>query len=42
MKKNSFIEGAFIATLGIIIVKVIGLLYVVPFKMIVGTKGGAL
>ncbi len=42
MRKNSFMEGAFIATLGIIIVKVIGLLYVVPFKMIVGDKGGAL
>ena len=42
MKKNSFMEGAFIATLGIIIVKVIGLLYVVPFKMIVGNQGGAL
>ena len=42
MRKNSFMEGAFIATLGIIIVKVIGLLYVVPFKMIVGNQGGAL
>ena len=42
MKKNTFIEGAFIATLGIIIVKILGLLYVVPFKMIVGDKGGAL
>ena len=32
MKKNSFIGGAFVATLGIIIVKVIGLLYVIPFN----------
>lgn len=42
MKKNSFIGGAFIATLGIIIVKVIGLLYVIPFNMIIGEQGGAL
>jgi len=42
MKKNSFIGGAFVATLGIIVVKVIGLLYVIPFKMIIGEQGGAL
>lgn len=42
MKKNSFIGGAFIATLGIIIVKVIGILYVVPFNAIIGEQGGAL
>ena len=42
MKKNSFIGGAFVATLGIIIVKVIGLLYVVPFNAIIGEQGGAL
>lgn len=42
MKKNTFIEGAFLATIGIIIVKLIGLMYVIPFKMIVGDKGGAL
>lgn len=42
MKKNSFIEGAILATLGIIIVKVIGLLYVIPFNAIIGEQGGAL
>jgi len=42
MKKNSFIGGAFIATFGIIIVKIIGLLYVIPFNMIIGEQGGAL
>ena len=42
MKKNSFIGGAFIATMGIIIVKLIGLLYVIPFNMIIGEQGGAL
>lgn len=42
MKKNSFIEGAVIATIGIIVVKVIGLLYVIPFNAIIGEQGGAL
>ena len=42
MKKNSFIGGAFVATFGIIIVKLIGLLYVIPFNMIIGEQGGAL
>lgn len=42
MKKNSFMEGAIVATLGIIIVKVIGLIYVIPFNAIIGEQGGAL
>lgn len=42
MKKNSFIEGAIIATVGIIVVKVIGLLYVIPFNALIGEQGGAL
>ena len=42
MKKNSFLKGAFIATLGIVITKAIGLLYVIPFHAIIGEKGGAL
>ena len=42
MKKNSFMEGAIIATFGIVIVKIIGLLYVIPFNAIIGEKGGAL
>ena len=42
MKKNSFIDGEIVATLGIIIVKVIGLLYVIPFNAIIGERGGAL
>ena len=42
MKKNSFIEGAVVATVGIVIVKVIGLLYVIPFNAIIGEQGGAL
>ena len=42
MKKNSFIEGTIVATLGILIVKVIGLIYVIPFNAIIGEAGGAL
>ena len=42
MKKDSFIKGAVVATLGIVIVKIIGLLYVIPFKAIIGEQGGAL
>ncbi len=42
MKKNSFIEGTIVATLGILIVKVIGLIYVIPFYNIIGEQGGAL
>ncbi len=42
MKKNGFINGAFIATLGIVITKIIGMLYVIPFYAIIGEKGGAL
>lgn len=42
MKKNNFIEGAMIATISIIVCKVIGLFYVIPFKHIIGEQGGAL
>lgn len=42
MKKNTFLEGAFIATLAIFITKFIGIIYVIPFYDIIGTKGGAL
>ncbi len=42
MKKNGFMEGAIIATLAIIVSKVLGLLYVVPFYNIIGEQGGAL
>lgn len=42
MKKNNFVQGAFIATLGIIITKILGILYVIPFYAIIGEKGGAL
>ncbi len=42
MKKNGFIEGTIVATLGILIVKVIGVIYVIPFYDIIGERGGAL
>ncbi len=42
MKKNSFVEGTIIATLAIVIVKILGMLYVIPFYKIVGSDGGAL
>lgn len=42
IKKNSFIEGAFITTLAIILTKAMGLLYVIPFYTIIGKQGGAL
>ncbi len=42
VKKNSFIEGTIVATLGILLVKVIGVIYVIPFNAIIGEQGGAL
>ena len=42
MKKNNFVQGAFVATLGIVITKILGILYVIPLYSIIGEKGGAL
>lgn len=42
MKKNNFLEGAFIAVFCIIITKIIGILYVIPFYKIIGEQGGTL
>lgn len=42
MKKNGFIEGTIVATMGILIVKIIGVVYVIPFNQIIGERGGAL
>ena len=36
MKKNSFLEGAFIATFAIFFTKFLGIIYVIPFYKIVG------
>jgi len=42
MKKNSFMQGAFIATFGIVVSKILGMIYVIPFYSIIGEQGGAL
>lgn len=42
LKKNSFMQGAFIATFGIVLCKILGILYVIPFYSIIGEQGGAL
>ena len=42
MKKNSFVEGTFIATIAVVLTKIIGVLYVIPFYDIIGEQGGAL
>lgn len=42
LKKSGFIEGAFIATICIIITKILGILYVIPFYNIIGEQGGTL
>ena len=42
MKKNEFMEGAMIATIAIILSKILGVLYVIPFYKIIGENGGSL
>lgn len=42
MKKESFLEGALIATIAIVISKILGIIYVIPFNKAVGSLGGAL
>ncbi len=42
MKKNGFLSGAFVSTFCIILCKIVGLLYVIPFYSIIGESGGAL
>lgn len=42
MKKSSFIEGTIIATLAIVVTKIMGMLYVIPFYAMVGEAGSAL
>lgn len=42
LKRNSFMQGAFIATFGIVLCKILGILYVIPFYSIIGEQGGAL
>ena len=42
MKKSSFVEGTFIATLAIFLTKIMGMLYVIPFYALIGVQGSAL
>lgn len=42
MSDSKFLRGTLIITLGTIIIKVLGMLYVIPFYQLVGEKGGAL
>ena len=42
MRKSNFVAGAFIATLGIVLTKALGIIYVIPFYSIIGEEGGAL
>ena len=42
MRKNNFLDGAIIATIGIVLSKILGIIYVIPFYAIIGDEGGAL
>lgn len=42
MKKDSFLKGTLIASVAIIITKILGVLYVIPFYKIIGEDGGVL
>lgn len=42
MRRSSFIEGTFIATFAIIFIKILGMLYVIPFYAVIGIQGSAL
>ena len=42
MKKSGFIEGTVIATSAIVITKILGMLYVIPFYAMIGIQGSAL
>lgn len=42
LKKTGFLAGAAISTIGIVLCKVIGLVYVIPFYALIGSQGGAL
>lgn len=42
MKKNSFVQGTIIASISLILVKILGALYVIPFYRIIGEEGGTI
>lgn len=42
MKRSSFVEGTFIATIAIVFTKILGMIYVIPFYAMIGVQGSAL
>ena len=42
VKKDDFLKGAFMATFCLILTKILGVLYVIPFYAIVGSRGSVL
>ncbi len=42
LKKNSFLQGTLIASISLILIKVLGALYVIPYYKIIGEEGGTL
>ena len=40
IKRNSFIEGAALSYIAMIVIKVLGALYSIPFYHMIGDKGG--
>lgn len=40
--KNSFVEGTIVAYISILLTKILGAIYVIPFYNIIGTSGGVL
>ena len=42
MQKDSFLKGTIVASIAIIISKILGVLYVIPFYKIIGESGGVL
>ena len=42
LKKNSFIQGTLIASFSLILIKILGALYVIPFYKIITEEGGTL
>ena len=42
MKKDNFLKGAFIATICLILTKILGVLYVIPFYSIIGERGSVI
>ena len=42
MRKDNFLRGAFVATFCLVITKILGVLYVIPFYAVVGSEGSVI